>query len=183
MLLAVWTIRVLASWLFLFFCHSTRLNLRGHPHRFGRSSAWILWTHFFETCSEGEKIAFSRGRRMRILCVLTAPSPRPSTSSLRPLNPATSRNNNNNSNNSGGLHACVRTAEDIEPIRVTRAKYYAPLPPRWAKKDYGQQTNHFHLLLAELGFSFYCLFVYSVKVLDACSVSSSPFLANFKRHL
>ena len=52
---------------------------------------------------------------------------------------ATSRNNNNNS----GLHACVCAAEDIEPIRVTRAKYYAPLP----KKDYGQPTSHFHLFV------------------------------------
>ena len=34
----------------------------------------------------------------------------------------------NNNNNNGGLHACVRAAEDIEPIRVTRAKYCALLP-------------------------------------------------------
>ena len=58
---------------------------------------------------------------------------RPSTSNLRPLIPATSHNNNNNNN--GGLHARVRAAEDIEPIRVTRAKFSAPLPLRWAKKD------------------------------------------------
>ena len=37
-------------------------------------------------------------------CVSMTPSPHPSTSSLRPLNPATSHNNNNNN---GGLHACV----------------------------------------------------------------------------
>ena len=30
-------------------------------------------------------------------------------------------------NNNGGLHACVHAAEDIEPVRVTRAKYSAPL--------------------------------------------------------
>ena len=35
-------------------------------------------------------------------------------------------------------YACVFAAEDIEPISVTMAKYYAPLPLRWAKKDYGQ---------------------------------------------
>ena len=51
--------------------------------------------------------------------------PKPSTSSLQT---ATSHNNNN-----GRLHACVHAAEDTEPIRVTRAKYYAPLPLRWAK--------------------------------------------------
>ena len=38
----------------------------------------------------------------------------PLTSCLRPLNPATSHNNNNNNN--GGLHACVRATEDIEPF-------------------------------------------------------------------
>ena len=47
------------------------------------------------------------------------PLPHPWTSSLQPLNPATSHNNNNINN--GGLHACVRAAEDIKPIRVTRA--------------------------------------------------------------
>ena len=73
-----------------------------------------------------------------ILCISTTPSPHPSTSSLQSLNPATSLNNNNNN---GWLHACVRAAEDIEPNRVTRAKCNAPLPLRWAKKDYGQPTS------------------------------------------
>ena len=50
----------------------------------------------------------------------------------RPLNLSS---HNNNNNNNGGLHACIRAAEDIEPIRVTRAKYNAPLPLRWAKKE------------------------------------------------
>ena len=43
------------------------------------------------------------------------------------------------------------------------------------KKDYGQPTSNFRLLLVVFGFSFYCLFVYSVQALCTCSVSSSPF--------
>ena len=70
-------------------------------------------------------VAFSRGLQISILCVSMMPSPHPSSASLRPLNPAPSHNNNN-----GGLHACVRAAEHIERIRVTRAKYCAPLPLR-----------------------------------------------------
>ena len=83
------------------------------------------------------------------------PSPRPSTSRLRPLNPTTSQNNNNNNNN-GGLRACVGAAEDTEPIRVTRAKYSAALPLHWAEKDHGRPTSHF-----------------CTQALWACSVSSS----------
>ena len=98
-----------------------------------------------------------------------------STSSLQPLNPVMSHNNNDNN---GELHAGVRAAEDIEPNRFTRANilllcYYA--------EDYGQPTSHFHLLLVVFGFSFYCLFVYSVQVL--CGNRLSSFLVNFKRHL
>ena len=131
-----------------------------------------LWVEKFESAA----LAFSCGQRICILCVrMMMPSPQPSTSGLRPLTPAKSHYNNNN----GGLHACVCAAEDIEPIRVTRAKYSAPLPLRLAKKEYGQPASHFHLLLAVFGFSFYCLFVYSVQALCACSVSSSPFLVNF----
>ena len=81
---------------------------------------------------ENGALAFSCGRRICMLCVSMAPSPRPSTSSLRPLH-----------NNSGGLHACVRAAEDIEPFRVTRAKYSAPLPLHWVKKDYGHRLAIF----------------------------------------
>ena len=50
------------------------------------------------------------------------PLPRPSTSSLRPLNPATSHNNSNNNNNNGGLHACVGAAEDNELKRIESFK-------------------------------------------------------------
>ena len=41
---------------------------------------------------------------------------------------------------------------------VTRTTYYTPLPLPWAKKDYGQLTWHFHLLLVVLVFSFFCLY-------------------------
>ena len=44
-------------------------------------------------------------------------------------------------------------------------------------------TSNFPLLLLVVGFSFYCLFVYSAQALCTCSVSSSPFLVNFKHHL
>ena len=44
---------------------------------------------------EKNAFAFSCGQWIHILCI----SPHPSTSSLRPLNPATSHNNNNNNNN------------------------------------------------------------------------------------
>ena len=92
--------------------------------------------------SDNTDLVLSCGWWIRILCVALTPSPHPSTSSHRPLNPATSHNNNNN----GGLHACVRAAEDIQPIKVTRIKYSAPLPLCWVKKDYGQPTSHFRLL-------------------------------------
>ena len=100
---------------------------------------------------------------------------------LRPVNPTTSHNNKNN--NDGGLHAFVYAADGIEPIMVTRAKYFAPLPLCWAKKDYGQLTSHFHFLLhVVFSFSSNCLFVYTAQDSCACSVSSSPFLVNFKHH-
>ena len=99
------------------------------------------------------------------LCIDDA-SPHSSTSSLQPLNPVMSHNNNDNN---GELHAGVCAAEDIEPNRFTRANilllcYYA--------EDYGQPTSHFHLLLVVFGFSFYCLFVYSVQVLCGNRLSS-----------
>ena len=125
---------------------------------------------------KSENLVFWCGQRICILCVSMTPSPHPSTSSLQTLNPVSSHNNNN-----GGLHACVRAAEGT--IRVTRAKYYAALPPRWAKKDYGQLTSHLYLLLVVFSFSFYCPFVHSAQVLCTCSVSSSSFLVNFKHHL
>ena len=43
-------------------------------------------------------------------------------------------------------------------------------------------SRHFRPLLV-FRFSFYCLFVNSAQALCACSVSSAPFLVNFKRHL
>ena len=58
----------------------------------------------------------------------------------------------------------VFATEDIEPIRVTRAKYYAALSLRWVKKNCRQTSSHFRLLVV-LGFPFYCLFVYSVQAL------------------
>ena len=81
-----------------------------------------------------------------------------------PLNPRTSHYKNNNN---GGLHACVRATEDIEPflhltclvvecesqqqfdlINSTRERFWFPC------------TSHFHLLLVVFGFSVYCLFVF-----------------------
>ena len=92
------------------------------------------------------------------------PLPHHSTSSLRPLNPTTSHNNNNNGS---GQHASASTAADIEPIRVTGAKYYAPLPR-------SPCTRHCCLLLVMFGFSStVCL--YRAKAFCASSVSSSPF--------
>ena len=92
-----------------------------------------LKTHFLETWSQGRKIP----KCCPCILVWMVNPPHPSTSW-----PPTSHNNNN-----GGLHACVRATENIEPIRVTRTKYSAPLPLRWVKKDYGQLTSHFWLLL------------------------------------
>ena len=92
-----------------------------------------LKTHFLETWSQGRKIP----KCCPCILVWMVNPPHPSTSW-----PPTSHNNNN-----GGLHACVRATENIEPIRVTRTKYSAPLPLRWVKKDYGQLTSHFCLLL------------------------------------
>ena len=66
----------------------------------------------------------------------------------RPLYPTTSHNNNNNN---GGLHACVRLSEDIEPIRVIRSKYSAALLLRWATK--GLRKTDFVFC-----FFFHCLY-------------------------
>ena len=77
---------------------------------------------------ENAALPFSCGCRIRLLSETITPSPHPSTSSLWPLNPVTSHNNNG-----GWQHACAGTAADIGTIRVTRAKYYAPLPLCWAK--------------------------------------------------
>ena len=112
--------------------------------------------------SKNTALEYLCARRICILYIMMTPLSHPLTSSLQHLNPTPSHNNNNNNNNSNcRLHACVCAAEDIEPIGVTRAKYDAPLLLHWAKKDYGQPTRHFCLLLVLFGFSFYCLFVYS----------------------
>ena len=58
----------------------------------------------------------------------------------------------NSNNNNGRLHACVHAAEDIELIRVTTAKYYAPLPLRWVKKDSGQAHTPHHFRSTAKGF-------------------------------
>ena len=149
--------------------------LRGHPS---------TWKHFCMFCfvlvdrphGSCKRTFFPLFRPCVRVWTVMMSSPLPSTSGLRPLNPATSHNNNNNNN--GGLHACVRAAEDIEPIR---AKYSAALSLRWAKKDYGRPTSNFRRLLVVFGFSFYCLFVYSMQASCACSVSSSLSLVKFKR--
>ena len=115
--------------------------------------------------SENTALVLSCGRRIHILSKMMTPLPHHSTSSLRPLNPTTSHNNNNN--NGSGQHACASTAADIEPIRVTGAKYYAPLPR-------SPCTRHCCLLLVMFGFSStVCL--YRAKAFCASSVSSSPF--------
>ena len=77
-------------------------------------------------------------------------------------------------------HACVRAAEDIELIRVTRPKYYAHLPLKIMDDR-----------LAIFVFFLFCfvspspssLSVYSVQAGCASSVSSCLFLVNFKHHL
>ena len=115
------------------------------------------------------------------------PSPHPLTSCPWPLNPATSHNNNKNND---GLHACVRTAEDIEPfLQLTclvvecESQQQFVLSNGPHKRFWFLCTSHFHLFLVVFGFSVYCLFVYSGQAYCASSVSSCPFLVNVKRHL
>ena len=126
---------------------------------FGRSSTW---THVYETWSRGGKIW--KRRPCILVWTVRTPSPSRSTSSLQPFNPTTSHDDNSNN---GRLRACA--AEDIEPIRVTRTKYSAHLPLRWAK---GLSSSS-----SCVRFLFYCLFVYNAQA------SALPFLVNFKRHL
>ena len=92
-------------------------------------------------------VAFSCGQRICILCVSVTPSP----TSIQPLNPATSRNNNNNY---GGLHACVRAAEDTEPT--------SPCSRVW-------------VAAADSGFLAQAIFVFFFLL---CSVSSSTVCLN-----
>ena len=137
--------------------------------------------------SKNTALPFSCEQRIRILSKTMAPWPHPSTSCLRPLNPATSHNNNNNN---GGLHACVRATEDIEPfsqltclVVKCKSQQQFDLINGPHKRFWFPCTSHFHLLFVVFGFSVYCLFVYSMQALCACSVSSFPFLVNFKCHL
>ena len=124
-------------------------------HCLVRSSTWILSTHFFETWSQGGKIQ----KRRPCVLVWTA-------------------------------NLYIFCIDDVMLvlvlqkilIRVTRAKYSAALLLRWAEKVYGWLTRHFLLLLV-FSLFFYCLFVYSMQALCTCSISSSLFLVNFKRHL
>ena len=166
-------------------------------HRFGRPSTRILKTqrlktHFFENGSQGGKIKnaalpFSCGQRIHIFSKTMTPSPHPSTSYHRPLKPATSHNNNNNNN--GGLHAHVHAAEDIEPfLQLTLLVVECELQQQFDlingphKRFWFPCNSHFHLLFV-FSFSTYSLFVYSAQAYCACSISSSPFLVNVKRHL
>ena len=119
-------------------------------------------------------LAFSCGRRIRVLCILITSWPHPSTSSLWPLNPTMTHNNNNNNNN-GGLHACVRAAEDIEPIRAKTFCCSATTLSRKRIVDDRLAIFVFFFLLCSVSPSTVCLYT--------SSVSSSLLLVNFKRHL
>ena len=97
--------------------------------------------------SKNAALVFSCGRRICILCI--TPSSHHSTSSLQPLNPATSHNNNNN----GGLHAC-------EPfLQLTRIVVECELHQQYdlinspRKRFWFPCTSHFCLLLVVFGFS------------------------------
>ena len=136
--------------------------------------------------SENAALPFSSGQQIWILSKTMSPSPHPSTSCLWPLNPATSHNNNNNN---GGLRARVCATEDIEPfLQLTRliveceSQQQFDLITGPHKRFWFPCTSHCHLHVV-FGFSVYCLFVYSAQAYSICSVSSSPFLVNIKRHL
>ena len=93
--------------------------LANRPHGSCKHSAWkctFLKPVLGVEKSANAALAFLCGQQICIPSETMKPSPHPSTSCLRPLNPATSNNNN-----SGGLHACVCAAEDIEPfLQLTR---------------------------------------------------------------
>ena len=126
-----------------------------------------------EKCENAAR-AFSFGRWIPILCESITPSPHPSTSPLWPLNPVTT------TTTTMADYMLVFVPQKILSLSgLIGQNIYAPLPLCWVKKDYGQPTSHFLLLLLLV----FCLFLYSVQALCACSVSSSLFLVNFKRHL
>ena len=117
-------------------------------------------------------------------CRLDSESMTPSPTA-RPLNPATSHNNNNNNN--GGLQACVRAAEDLSLSELLGQnilllkKYSAATLSK--KKIMDNRPAIFVFFLLCSASSSAVAFIYSVQDLCTCSVSSSPFLVNFKRHL
>ena len=148
--------------------------LTDRPHGSCYTLFWKLVSGFRVEKSKNAAVAFTCGQQNRILGILMMSSPHSSTSGLRPLNPAMPHNNNN-----GRLHACVFAAEDIEP---TRTKYYAPLPLHWAKRIMDNLLAIFiFFFLCSVSPSVVCLYTHTA--LCACSVTSSPFLVNFKRHL
>ena len=110
---------------------------------------------------------FLCGQQICILPETMTPSAHPSTSSLRPLNPATSHNSR--------LHARVRAAEDIEPfLKLTRLVVECESQQQFVitgphKRFWFPCTSYFHLLVV-FGF-FVCLFVYSAQALCACFFS------------
>ena len=81
--------------------HMYCIVLATRPHGSWKRSAWKRT--FLKLGLRVEKSENTCWRRISILSGMMTPSPHPSTSSLRPLNPVASRNNNNNN---GGLHAC-----------------------------------------------------------------------------
>ena len=146
------------------------------PHGSCRHSAWkctFLKPGLRVEKSENAALAFLCGQWICILSVSMMPTPHPSTSSLWPLNPAMSHNNNDN----GGLLlvfmflATYSSQQQFNLIIGPHKQFWFPC------------TSNFRLLLIVFGFSFYGLFVYSVHALCSCSVSSSLFWVNFKRHL
>ena len=107
-----------------------------------------------------KRSAWKRTFLIRMLSEAMTPSPHPSTSCLRPLNPTTSHNNNN-----GGLHVCVRPAEDIEPfLQLTHLVVECESQQQFDlingphKQFWFPRTSHFRLLLVVFGFSVHCLF-------------------------
>ena len=168
----------------MLFCVNVHVlhRLAHRPHGSCKRSGW-------KCKSKNATLAFLCGQWICILSISMTPFPYPLTSSLRPLNPAMFHINNNNNNN-GGLHACVRAAEDIEPfLQLARIVVKYELQQQFDfiigthKRFWFPCTTHFRLLLVVFGFSLYCLFVYSAQALSAFSTSSSPFLVNFNCHL
>ena len=105
------------------------------------------------------------------------PSPHPSTASLQPLNPTTTTTT---TVMDYCLCSCFLQLTRLVVKCESQQQFDLITGPH--KRFWFPCTSHFHLLVV-FGFSVYCLFVYSAQALCACSVSSSQFLVNFKRHL